>query len=100
VAGRPRTGNILGWMPGFGSISGLAVNDKGDLYVCRLFADRVTKVSHGRRTRLKVPFPAGAAVDPYDGKVYVSAWSIADRDGTVMEERKTPGGRLWKILGL
>ncbi|MER5212320.1 hypothetical protein ABT063_17475 [Streptomyces sp. NPDC002838] len=90
---------ILGWKPGFGSISGLGFNDKGDLYVSRLFAGQVTKVSHGKRTRVKVPYPAGVAVDPYDGKVYVSAWSIADRDGTVMEGKKTPGGQLWKILG-
>ena len=46
-----------------------------------------------------MPFPAGVAVDPYDGKVYVSAWSVADRDGTVLEGRKTPGGQVWKILG-
>ncbi|MDQ1048005.1 ScyD/ScyE family protein [Streptomyces sp. V4I2] len=95
----PRTGRILGWKSGFGSIGGIAVNDKGDLYVSQLFAGRVTKVSHGKRTSVKVPFPAGVAVDPYDGKVYVSAWSIADRDGTMLEGRKTPGGQLWKILG-
>lgn len=100
----PRTGRILGWKSGFGSIGGppstTSFNDKGDLYVSRLFAGQVTKVSHGTRTSVKVPFPAGVAVDPYDGKVHVSAWSIADRDGTRLGGgRKTPGGRLWKILG-
>jgi hypothetical protein len=95
----PWTGKILGWKSGFGPISGIAFNDHGDLYVSQLFQGVVTKVSHGKRTNVKVPFPAGLAVDPYDGKVYVSAWSIADRDGTVMEGRKTPGGQVWKILG-
>ncbi|MER5751655.1 ScyD/ScyE family protein [Streptomyces sp. NPDC002088] len=95
----PRTGKILGWKSGFGSITGIAFNDDGDLYVSQLFASRVTKVSGGKRTNVQVPFPAGVAVDPYDGKVYVSAWSIADRDGTVLDGRKTPGGQVWKILG-
>ncbi|PAZ11849.1 hypothetical protein CLM62_33395 [Streptomyces sp. SA15] len=53
----------------------------------------MTKVSHGTRTSVKVPCPAGVAVDPYDGKVYVSAWSIAERDRTVMEgEKRRAGG--------
>ncbi|MES5816462.1 ScyD/ScyE family protein [Streptomyces sp. RG80] len=95
----PRTGRILGWKSGFGSITGIAFNDSGDLYVSQLFTGAVTKVSHGKRTNVKVPFPAGVAVDPYDGKVYVSAWSVADRDATVMEGKKTPGGQVWKILG-
>jgi DNA-binding beta-propeller fold protein YncE len=95
----PGTGKILGWKSGFGSITGVALDDRGDLYVSQLFAGQVTKVSHGKRTNVKVPFPAGVAVDPYDDKVYVSAWSIADRDATVLEGGKTPGGRLWKILG-
>ncbi|MEV0217861.1 ScyD/ScyE family protein [Streptomyces sp. NPDC050704] len=97
----PRTGKILGRQGGFGSITGIAFNGSGDLYVSQLFAGRVTKVAHdgGKRTSVKVPFPAGVAVDPYDGKVFVSAWSVADRDGTVMEGKKTPGGQLWKILG-
>ncbi|WP_328873332.1 ScyD/ScyE family protein [Streptomyces sp. NBC_00287] len=95
----PWTGKILGWKSGFGPISGLAVNGSGDLYVSQLFNGVVTKVSGGKRTNVKVPFPAGVTVDPYDGKVYVSAWSVADRDGTVMEGKKTPGGQVWKILG-
>ncbi|MFF4502373.1 ScyD/ScyE family protein [Streptomyces sp. NPDC001401] len=95
----PWSGKILGWKSGFGSITGIAFNDDGDLYVSQLFAGVVTKVSGGTRTNVKVPFPAGIAVDPWDGKVYVSAWSIADRDGTVLEGRKTPGGQVWKILG-
>lgn len=95
----PRTGKILGWKSGFGPISGLAVNGGGDLYISRLMSGVVTKVSNGRRTHVKVPFPAGVSVDPYDGKVYVSAWSVADRDGTVLEGEETPGGQVWKILG-
>lgn len=95
----PWTGRILGWTSGFGSITGVALDDDGDLYVSQLFAGRVTKVSHGKRTHVKVPFPAGVAVDPHDGKVYVSAWSIADRDGTALEGKRTPGGQVWKILG-
>lgn len=95
----PWTGKILGWKSGFGPISGIAFNDSGDLYVSQLFQGVVTKVSGGKRTNVKVPFPAGLAVDPYDGKVYVSAWSVADRDGTVMEGKKTPGGQVWKIIG-
>jgi DNA-binding beta-propeller fold protein YncE len=95
----PWTGKILSWKSGFDSISGVALDDKGDLYVSRLLAGQVTKVSHGKRTNVKVPFPAGVAVDPYGGKVYVSAWSIADRDGTVLVGEKTPGGQLGKTLG-
>ncbi|WP_367321265.1 ScyD/ScyE family protein [Streptomyces sp. HUAS ZL42] len=95
----PRTGRILGWKSGFGPVTGVAVNKHGDLYVSQLTAGLVTKVSHGKRTNVKVPFPAGLAVDPHDGKVYVSAWSVADRDGTLLEGKKTPGGQLWKILG-
>ncbi|WAZ23600.1 ScyD/ScyE family protein [Streptomyces cinnabarinus] len=93
------TGKILGFKSGFGPISGIAVNGSGDLYVSQLFAGVVTKLSGTGRTDVKVPFPAGVAVDPHDGKVYVSAWSIADRDGTVLDGRKTPGGQVWKILG-
>ncbi|MBD0839202.1 ScyD/ScyE family protein [Streptomyces sp. TRM68416] len=95
----PRTGRILGWRSGFGPISGLAFNSGGDLYVSQLFRGVVTKVSGGKRTNVKVPFPAGLAVDPHDGKVYVSAWSVADRDGTVLEGKRTPGGQIWKIIG-
>ncbi|MBE8474387.1 ScyD/ScyE family protein [Streptomyces justiciae] len=95
----PWTGKILGWKSGFGPIGGIAFNSSGDLYVSQLFQGVVTKVAHGKRTNVKVPFPAGLAVDPYDGKVYVSAWSVADRDGTVMEGKRTPGGQVWKILG-
>ncbi|MFI7340094.1 ScyD/ScyE family protein [Streptomyces sp. NPDC050085] len=95
-------GRILGWTSGFGSITGLAVGGHGDLYVSQLFAGAVTRVDHGtgKRTSMKVPFPAGVAVDRRDGSVYVSAWSVADRDGTVMEGgKKSPGGQVWRITG-
>lgn len=59
----------------------------------------MTKVSHGTRESVKVPFPAGVAADPHDGKGYVSTWSIADRDGTVPEGERRPGGQIWKTLG-
>jgi hypothetical protein len=70
----------------------------------------VTKVPYdgGRRTSVKVPFRTGlaadpcdrgVAADPYDGKSYVSAWSIADRNGVALEGKKTPSGQVWKILG-
>ncbi|MHC3468306.1 ScyD/ScyE family protein [Streptomyces sp. 7R007] len=95
----PASGKILGWRSGFGSVTGLAFNGHGDLYVSQLFAGVVTKVSGATRTSVKVPFPAGVAVDPWDGKVYVSAWSVADRDGTVLDGHRTPGGQVWKILG-
>ncbi|WP_338699651.1 ScyD/ScyE family protein [Streptomyces sp. Q6] len=95
-------GRILGWTSGFGSITGVAVTERGDLYVSQLFAGTVTRIDHAtkKRTSVKVPFPAGVAVDPWDKKVYVSAWSVADRDGTVMEGgKKSPGGQVWQILG-
>ncbi|MCX5248424.1 ScyD/ScyE family protein [Streptomyces sp. NBC_00201] len=95
----PWSGKILGWKSGFGAITGIGFNKRGDLYVSRLFAGVVTKVSGARRTDVKVPFPAGVAVDPRGGTVYVSAWSVADRDGTVLEGRKTPGSQIWKIRG-
>ncbi|MFE7167344.1 ScyD/ScyE family protein [Streptomyces sp. NPDC057616] len=94
-----RSGRILGWKSGFGAITGVAFNRHGDLYVSRLFAGVVTKVSHGRRTEVKVPFPAGLAVSPRDGRVYVCAWSVADRDGTVLDGRRTPGGQVRRISG-
>ncbi|WP_155058573.1 hypothetical protein [Streptomyces blattellae] len=50
----PRTGKILGWKSGFGSITGFAVNHRGDLYVSQLFAGVVTEVSHGKRTNAEV----------------------------------------------
>ncbi|MEV6959161.1 ScyD/ScyE family protein [Streptomyces sp. NPDC051207] len=94
-----RTGKILDWKSGFGPVTGVAVNRKGDLYVSQLFGGVVTKVSHDdERTHVKVPYPAGLALDG-QGKLYVSAWSVADRDGTVVKGEKTPGGQLWKILG-
>ncbi|GAA3374553.1 hypothetical protein GCM10020367_38880 [Streptomyces sannanensis] len=60
----------------------------------------MTKVTHGsgKRASVKVPFPGGVAVDGHSGRVYVVAWSIADRDGTSLGPgRKTPGGQLWEV---
>ena len=78
----PRTGAITKQYAGFGSVTGVAVGADGSLYVSQLSFDpsqgKVTKVApKGARTNVAVPFPAGVAVDPVSGSVFVSAFSIA-----------------------
>lgn len=100
------TGEILGWVGGFTTITGVAVDQAGTLYVSELFAGgsetappgRVTMVpKHGSRWSTDVPFPAGIAVDDYN-RVYVSAWSIADRDGIDLGGGEmSPPGQVWRL---
>jgi sugar lactone lactonase YvrE len=83
------SGRVLGWVGGFTTVTGVAAGRDGSLYVSELFAGgaagppgQVTRVlANGQRVQYPVPFPAGLAVDRHH-HLYVSAWSIADADGT------------------
>lgn len=100
------TGKVLGWVGGFTTVTGVAVDSAGTLYVSELFAGgsetappgQVTMVpKHGSRWSTPVPFPAGIAVDQHQ-RVYVAAWSIADRDGTDLGGgQMSPPGQVWRL---
>lgn len=89
----PRTGRIVGVITGFTSPTGVAVGDRGEVYVSELFYNapegedlppgfdpstvgRIVKVDrHGQRTYAAVTMPTG--LDYEDGELYASAWSVA-----------------------
>lgn len=91
-----------GYLTGFTTVTGLALDRAGALYVSQLFASELTRVRNGRHTTVPVPFPAGVTTDRL-GNVYVSAWSIADRDGAKDIDPQTPGdqgtpsGQVWRV---
>lgn len=106
-------GTHLGTIGGFTTITGLAFDKAGNLYVSQLFADSgtpgppgvLTRVDRaGQRTNVAVPFPAGVATDER-GNVYVSAWSISDADGATMTmppemgggTMTMPPGQVWRL---
>lgn len=90
---------------GFTSVTGIAVNSRGTLYVSELEgkeahpADpRITGVltritSKGVRSHRDVPFPAGIAINS-NNQVYVVAWSVATEAGLA-----GPGtsGQVWRM---
>jgi len=98
---------------GFTSVSGVAVNDVGDLFVSQLFAPEaapvnpaiqgvLTKISHaGKVVNVDVPFPAGIITDS-PGNVYVSAFSIAPANGLAdpASGQTVPGtsGQIWRFF--
>lgn len=99
------SGRLLGWVGGFTTVTGVAVGRDGSVYVSELFADagdgppgQVTEVLRsGRRVHYPVPFPAGLAVDR-QYHVYVSAWSIADANGTDLGGGAiSPPGQVWRL---
>jgi len=100
------SGKILGWTGGFDAITGVAVDRRGVLYVSQLFSDngqsappgKLTRVTpYGSRQSVPVPLPAGVAVDGY-GTVYVSAWSVSDRNGAeLFPGFVAPPGQVWRI---
>jgi hypothetical protein len=89
----------------------VAVGRDGSLYVSELFADgdptdlapppgHVTKVApNGERTTIRVPFPAGPAVEQWNN-VYVVAWSVAPADGLVGPDGipvPDSDGHIWRL---
>lgn len=91
---------------GFNSVTGVAVDHEGTLYVSELFANasddpaapppgQLTVVRDGHRHSMPVPFPAGVAVSP-KGAVYVAAWSIAPASGAFGGGRAT-SGQVWRF---
>jgi sugar lactone lactonase YvrE len=109
------SGALLGYVGGFTTVSGVAVGQDGTFYVSELFGGdgesgppgQVTTVRpNGSRSSQPVPFPAGLAVD--SGRhLYVSAWSVADADGTDLGEPEeptdaaaaavSPPGQVWRL---
>jgi hypothetical protein len=99
------TGALLGHVGGFTTVSGVAVARDGTLHVSELFGGgddgppgQVSTVRpDGSRSSRPVPFPAGLALDA-GGHLYVSAWSIADADGTDLGEPAiSPPGQVWRL---
>jgi hypothetical protein len=102
------TGELLGHVGGFTTITGVAVGPDGTLHVSELFGGgetgppgQVTTVRpDGSRSSRPVPFPAGLALDA-GGHLYVSAWSIADADGTELggpvAAEPSPPGQVWRL---
>lgn len=104
--------HVLNTWGGFTAVSGVTVNDRGDVYVSELFGQEahpfnpavqgvLTKISHnGTRTSIDVPFPAGVATDTR-GNVYVAAFSIAPDTGLVDPStgQSLPGtsGQVWRL---
>ena len=94
---KPNGGKPIDRIFGFSQITGLAVGPDGSLYVSELFAGgdpgdlaappgQLTKVApNGERTTIRVPFPAGGAVDRWHN-VYVAAWSVAPADGLLASD--------------
>lgn len=98
------TGKTLGYVGGFTTITGVAVGKDGTLYVSELFSGGeagppgqvVTVRPDGTRSAQAVPFPAGIVVQ--HGRLYVAAWSIADRNGTELAPGQvSPPGQVWRL---
>jgi len=102
---------VLKTWTGLTSVTGVAVNEHGVLYVSQLFAPEAAPVNpaiqgvltrideHGRRN-VDVPFPAGVVTD-HRGNVYVSAFSIAPAGGLSDPGtgQHVPGtsGQVWRL---
>ena len=99
----PSGSKVVKTWTGFTSVTGLAVDNHGALYVSQLFAPEssnadgqgvLTKIARdGTRTDLDVPLPAGIAVVGQH-TVYVSVFSIAPDTGL-----GAPGtsGQVWRL---
>lgn len=112
----PRTGRLLGFYgrggticrsdrAGFTTVTGVAFGTDGSLYVSELAGGpngqgqlvRIGPDCH--RSTMPVPLPAGLAVDPL-GNVYVSVYSISDRDGAAGLDpsgQTLPPGQVWRV---
>jgi len=100
----PSTGAIVQSWGGFTSVTGVVVAKDGTKYVSELFGGDpnamiqglLTKIApNGTRTHLKVPFPAGLALDSHN-RLYVSAFSGSPSTGLGV-----PGidstGQVWRL---
>lgn len=96
--------HVLRTWTGFSSVTGVAVDHRGTLYVSQLEAPEqnpidprvsgvLTRVRGNQRTNVDVPFPAGVAVDSC-GDVFVSAWSVASEAGLA---GPTTSGQVWRL---
>ena len=96
----PVTGAIKKTYVGLTSVTGIAVAKDGALYASQLSFDpskgKVTRISAdlSTRTEVPVPFPAGLAIDPRTGSVFVSAFSIAPSTGLGFPNSS---GQVWKL---
>ncbi|MDT4902443.1 MAG: hypothetical protein QOH52_459 [Pseudonocardiales bacterium] len=96
--------HVLHVWSGFTTVTGVAVGHDGALYVSQLLAPEaappnpqvagvLTRVSHGKRTNVDVPFPAGVVVND-DNQVFVSAWSVASEAGLA---GPSTSGQVWRL---
>ncbi len=101
-----RWGHTVRRWVGFTAVTGVAVGRNGSLYVSQLFAAEahpanpmiqgvLTRVYHGSRTNVDVPFPSGVAVDRH-GTVFVSAFSILPDTGAGVPGLDT-SGQVWRL---
>lgn len=103
--------HVLKTWTGLTSVTGVAVDDDGTLFVSQLFAPEaapfnpavqgvLTRIGKHSRTSIDVPFPAGVVVDSRDN-VYVSAFSIAPAGGLndPSTGQHVPGtsGQVWRV---
>ena len=91
----PRSGQVVQTFRGLSAAHGVAVGPDGSVYASQLFAGSVVRFApDGTRTEIRVPFPAGLAVDGRN--LYVSAYSIAPATGLGI-----PGidssGQVWRV---
>ncbi|MEN3356553.1 MAG: hypothetical protein V7637_535 [Mycobacteriales bacterium] len=101
-----RGGDILDWIGGLSTVTGVAVGADGTVYASEmtggdgLVPGQVTAIRRDNgRVHYPVPFPAGIAVDTAR-HLYVSAWSISDSDGISLGHGITsPPGQVWRLTG-
>jgi hypothetical protein len=102
----PNGKEVVNTWTGFTSVTGVAVDRSGNLFVSQLFATQanpvnpmlqgvLTKVSGSTQTNVDVPFPAGVAVDRW-GNVFVSTFSIATEAGFGVPGFDT-SGQVWRL---
>jgi hypothetical protein len=100
----PSSGAIVQSWGGFTSITGVAIAKDGTKYVSELFGPdpnaevpgQLTKIAtNGTRTHLKVPLPAGLAIDSHN-RLYVSAFSGAPGTGLGVPGLDT-SGQVWRL---
>jgi hypothetical protein len=98
------TGAIVKNYTGFTTVTGVAVAPDGTIYASQLFGGDpsapvpglVTKIAtNGTRTSVKVPFPAGLALDR-TGRLYVSVFSGSPAGGLGIPGVDT-SGQVWRM---